>query len=103
MAEASPRDPKVIKSSLDPKTGSLKNRLGPSLEHLPFSVPGNNTTPIYQLYRFTARKIGKGTNIPDGACDSVMRCFMCGVNLCLLYLLLFHKTTDLEEAIINIM
>ena len=82
-AEAYPRAPKVSKSSLDTNNGSLKKRLNPSLEHLPLAFPGKNTTPIYQLHCFTARKIGEGTNIPDGARASVMRCFTCGVNLCL--------------------
>ena len=88
---------------LDPKTGSLKKRLDPSLEHLPLSVPGNNTTPIFQIHCFTARQIGKGTNNPFGVRASVMRCFTCGVNICLPLFFLFHKTADLEEAIRNIM
>ena len=83
MSESSPRSPKVSKSSLDPETGSLNNFLDPSLEHLPFDVPGKNMTPICQLHRLTARQIVEVTNIPDGACASFMRCFMCGVNLCL--------------------
>ena len=72
-AEVSPRAPKVSKSSLEPETGYLKNRLEPSLEHLPFAVPEKNTTPICHLHRFTARQIGKGANIPYGARASVMR------------------------------
>ena len=102
-ANASPRSPKARNSSLYLENGSLKKRLDPSLEHLPLAVPGNNTTPICQLHRFTASQLGKGTKIPDGARASVMRCFTCGVNLFLPYFSLFRKTADLEEAIINIM
>ena len=86
-------------NSLDPETGSLNKRL----EHLPLAVPGKNTTPICHLHRFTSRQIVNGTDITDGTRDSVIRCFTYGINLCLPCFFLFHKTTDLEEAMRNIM
>ena len=103
MANASPRTIKGRKSCVEPITSSLKKCLDPSLEHLPLVVPGKNTTQICQLHCFTARKTVKEKNITDGARAIVMRCFTCGVNICLPCFFLFHKTSYLEEAIRNIM
>ena len=59
-SEASPRAPKVRKSSLDPETGSLNKHIDPSPEHFPIAFPGDNTTPIFQLHCFTERKLERG-------------------------------------------
>ena len=102
-AKSYPRSPKTSKSYLVTDTSSLKMRLDQLLEHLPLTVPGKNMKPVYQLHNFTERQFGKRKNIPDGAHASVMRCFTCGVNICLSFFFLFHKMEYLENAIIKIM